>query len=285
MACCRFRGHEDKIVTERGVTVAHACWDLELVESVLRRWMRVATAAQASAFPGNGQQRADLAEVAALKKEVAKFKAERDIQKMARPSSRGKRHDVRVRCEASARLACQLDVQRAGRLPVGLPCLAQATDQRPGALRREAPRGDRQELQSQRSHLWRAPGLGDVLENGRACGLHRIERLMRQNAIRARPKRQRQSQGRWRTFGGRRQHPRPRSLGRPPEPELAGRFHLHLDGRGLALRLGRAGPVLTTRPRWIAPLQSPARTCTDVHAARLAADVERQPPCPGGQGG
>ena len=32
--------------------------------------------------------------------------------------------------------------------------------------------------------VWR-----DVLEDGLACGLHRIERLMRQNAIRARPKR------------------------------------------------------------------------------------------------
>ena len=32
--------------------------------------------------------------------------------------------------------------------------------------------------------VWR-----DVLEDGLACGLHRIERLMRQNALRARPKR------------------------------------------------------------------------------------------------
>jgi len=32
--------------------------------------------------------------------------------------------------------------------------------------------------------VWR-----DVLEDGLACGLHRIERLMRQNAMRARPKR------------------------------------------------------------------------------------------------
>lgn len=29
----------------------------------------------------------------------------------------------------------------------------------------------------------------DVLEEGLRCGLHRIERLMRQNALRARPKR------------------------------------------------------------------------------------------------
>jgi putative transposase len=32
--------------------------------------------------------------------------------------------------------------------------------------------------------VWR-----DVLEEGLACGLHRIERLMRQNAMRARPRR------------------------------------------------------------------------------------------------
>jgi transposase len=68
-----------KLVTERGVTVAQACRDLELAESVLRRWMREATVAPATAFPGNGQQRLELAEIAALKKEVAKLRAERDI--------------------------------------------------------------------------------------------------------------------------------------------------------------------------------------------------------------
>jgi len=72
-----------KLVTERGVSVAQACRDLELAESVLRRWMREAAEAPASAFPGNGQQRAELAEIAALKKEVAKLKAERDILKKA----------------------------------------------------------------------------------------------------------------------------------------------------------------------------------------------------------
>jgi transposase len=45
--------------------------------------MREATVAPASAFPGNGQQRLELAEIAALKKEVAKLKAERDILKKA----------------------------------------------------------------------------------------------------------------------------------------------------------------------------------------------------------
>jgi transposase len=72
-----------KLVTERGVAVAQACRDLDLAESVLRRWMRELTAAPVAAFPGNGVQRAELTEIAALKKEVAKLKAERDILKKA----------------------------------------------------------------------------------------------------------------------------------------------------------------------------------------------------------
>lgn len=78
-----FKFEAVKLVTERGVAVAQAARDLDLVESVLRRWMREAAAAPVTAFPGNGQQRAELAEIAALKKEVAKLKAERDILKKA----------------------------------------------------------------------------------------------------------------------------------------------------------------------------------------------------------
>ena len=63
-----------KLLTERRVSVA--CRDLDLVESVLRRWMREATVASATAFPDNGQQRPELAKMAALKKEVAKLKAD-----------------------------------------------------------------------------------------------------------------------------------------------------------------------------------------------------------------
>ena len=72
-----------KLVTERGVSVARACRDLDLAESVLRRWMREASTAPSTAFPGNGQQRAELAEIAALKKEVVRLRAERDILKKA----------------------------------------------------------------------------------------------------------------------------------------------------------------------------------------------------------
>ena len=75
-----FKFEAVKLVTERGVAVAQAARDLDLAESVLRRWMREAAVAPITAFPGNGQQRVELA---ALKEEVAKLKAERDILKKA----------------------------------------------------------------------------------------------------------------------------------------------------------------------------------------------------------
>ena len=72
-----------RLVTDRGVAVAQVVRDLDVAESVLRRWMRELASAPGAAFPGNGQMRADLAEIAALKKEVARLRAERDILKKA----------------------------------------------------------------------------------------------------------------------------------------------------------------------------------------------------------
>ena len=77
-----FKIEAARLVTDRDVTVAQAARDLDIAESVLRRWMRELTATPA-AFPGNGHLRADLAEIAALKKEVARLRAERDILKRA----------------------------------------------------------------------------------------------------------------------------------------------------------------------------------------------------------
>ncbi len=72
-----------KLVTERGVAVAQGCRELELSESVLRRWMRELEGAPVGAFPGNGRLSAEQAELVALRKEVARLKAERDILKKA----------------------------------------------------------------------------------------------------------------------------------------------------------------------------------------------------------
>jgi transposase len=132
-----------RLVTDRGVAMAQAARDLDVAESVLRRWMRELASAPVAAFPGNGQMRADLAEIAALKKEVARLRAERDILKIGEPCaplvraqwrrlvSHARRHEVRLHRQASSHLARQLAVRRAGCVAVGLPCLAQSSDQPP----------------------------------------------------------------------------------------------------------------------------------------------------------
>ena len=68
---------------ERGVTVTQAAKDLGIAQSVLGRWVRQFAADKSQAFPGRGQMKPDDAEVARLKRELAKTKAERDILKKA----------------------------------------------------------------------------------------------------------------------------------------------------------------------------------------------------------
>jgi transposase len=72
-----------KLVRERGVSVAEAARDLGLHENVLRKWIRALAEDPQQAFPGHGQMKPEQAEIAALKKEVAKLKMERDILKKA----------------------------------------------------------------------------------------------------------------------------------------------------------------------------------------------------------
>jgi transposase len=78
-----FKVEAVKLVTERGVAVAQAARDLGVHQTQLRTWMRAFAVDQAQAFPGNGRQNAEQAEITRLKREVAKLKAERDILKKA----------------------------------------------------------------------------------------------------------------------------------------------------------------------------------------------------------
>ena len=72
-----------RLVQERGVSVVQASRDLDVVESVLRRWIRDAAVDPQQAFPGHGHMRPEQQEIDRLRKEVAKLKAERDILKKA----------------------------------------------------------------------------------------------------------------------------------------------------------------------------------------------------------
>ena len=69
-----------RLVEDRGVTVAQAARDLDIHDNVLRRWVRQYREDPAHAFPGAGQMKPEQAEIAQLKKEIRKLKAERDIQ-------------------------------------------------------------------------------------------------------------------------------------------------------------------------------------------------------------
>ena len=72
-----------RLVRDRGVSVRQAAQDLGVHENVLGKWVKDLAGNAAQAFPGRGKMRADDAEVARLRRELAKTKAERDILKKA----------------------------------------------------------------------------------------------------------------------------------------------------------------------------------------------------------
>ena len=78
-----FKVEAVKLITERGVSVRQASRDLDVGETLLRRWMRELNADPKQAFPGQGVMKPEQAEIDRLRKEVAKLKMERDILKKA----------------------------------------------------------------------------------------------------------------------------------------------------------------------------------------------------------
>ncbi len=72
-----------KLIRDRGVSVAQASRDLGVHGTVLRTWVKAFAGDPVQAFPGHGQIKPEQAEIARLKREVTKLKAERDILKKA----------------------------------------------------------------------------------------------------------------------------------------------------------------------------------------------------------
>ena len=72
-----------KLIKDRGVSVAQASRDLEVHGNMLRKWIRDFESDPQQAFPGQGQMKPEQLEIARLKREVIKLKAERDILKKA----------------------------------------------------------------------------------------------------------------------------------------------------------------------------------------------------------
>jgi len=79
-----------RLIKDRGVSYAQASQDLGVHTSQLRDWVKKFADDPHQAFPGHGQLKPEQAEIARLKREVTKLKAERDILKrMACPVCKG----------------------------------------------------------------------------------------------------------------------------------------------------------------------------------------------------
>jgi transposase-like protein len=93
-----------RLIKQRGVSYAQASKDLGVHPTQLRNWVKQLADDPQHAFPGHGQMKPEQLEIAQLKREVAKLRAERDILK-PQPTSRRNRREVRFRCEAPGDLA------------------------------------------------------------------------------------------------------------------------------------------------------------------------------------
>ena len=78
-----FKVEAVRLVRDRRVSAAQAARDLDVHENLLRKWVKQLADDPLEAFPGHGKMKAAEAEIAQLKREVQKLKAERDILKKA----------------------------------------------------------------------------------------------------------------------------------------------------------------------------------------------------------
>jgi transposase len=78
-----FKVEAVRLIKDRGVSAAQAARDLDVHENVLRKWIKELGTDPGHAFPGNGQMKSEQIEIDRFRREVTKFKAERDIPKKA----------------------------------------------------------------------------------------------------------------------------------------------------------------------------------------------------------
>ena len=78
-----FKFEAVRLIKERGVSYAQASQDLSVHELQLRSWVKAFADDPQHAFPGQGQMKPEQLEIAQLKREVIRLKAERDILKKA----------------------------------------------------------------------------------------------------------------------------------------------------------------------------------------------------------
>ena len=86
-----FKQEAVRFVLEQRVAMSQVARDLDLHVTMLRQWVRAQHADPTHAFPGEGQQKPEQAELTRLRREVATLRMERDIlQKRPRTSPRSR---------------------------------------------------------------------------------------------------------------------------------------------------------------------------------------------------
>ena len=118
-----------RLIKDRGVSYAQASQDLGVHQSQLRGWVKALADDPQHAFPGQGQMKPEQLEIAQLKREVIKLKAERDILKKAAAYFAKDRREVRFYREAPGDLAGGMVVRGARCLAGWVLCLADTTAQ------------------------------------------------------------------------------------------------------------------------------------------------------------
>src|SRR3954452_16839492 len=78
-----FKFEAVRLIRERGVSYTQASQDLGVHQSQLRDWGKKFAEDPQHSLPGHGQMKPEQVEIAQLKREVIKLKAERDILKKA----------------------------------------------------------------------------------------------------------------------------------------------------------------------------------------------------------
>jgi transposase len=72
-----------KLIKDRGVSYVQAAQELGGHQSMLGNWVKAFADDPQHAFPGQGQMKPEQPEIARLRREVTRLKAERDILKKA----------------------------------------------------------------------------------------------------------------------------------------------------------------------------------------------------------
>jgi transposase-like protein len=91
-----FKVEAVRLIKDRGVSYGQASQDIGVHQSQLRDWVKKFGDDPQYAVPGHGQMKPEQLEIARLKREVTKLKAERDILKKAAVDSTDERNKMDV---------------------------------------------------------------------------------------------------------------------------------------------------------------------------------------------